>query len=53
MQTFKPNPYFEDQKLSKTFKFTEDGLVTVSGSKPRWKDGMVREEPPAIIEPQP
>jgi hypothetical protein len=44
-QTFKANPFFEDEKLSKTFRFSEDGLVTVTGTKPRWKDGMVSQCP--------
>jgi hypothetical protein len=51
-QTFKANPFFEDEKLSKTFRFSEDGLVTVTGTKPRWKDGMVSQcpqDPPLLV----
>ncbi|KAL2633186.1 hypothetical protein R1flu_004665 [Riccia fluitans] len=38
--TFKPNPYFEDTKLTKVFKFSDEGTTSVTGSTPKWKDGM-------------
>ncbi|BBN06646.1 template-activating factor I [Marchantia polymorpha subsp. ruderalis] len=37
---FKPNPYFEDAKLTKIFKFSDEGTTSVTGSVPKWKDGM-------------
>ncbi|KAL2462933.1 NAP1-related protein 2 [Forsythia ovata] len=38
---FKPNPYFEDAKLTKTFTFLEDGTTKISSSSIKWKEGMV------------
>lgn len=41
VQTFKPNPYFEDTRLIKVFRFSDEGTISVNGTAPRWKDGMV------------
>uniref|UniRef100_A0A0C9S8R0 TSA: Wollemia nobilis Ref_Wollemi_Transcript_3821_1368 transcribed RNA sequence n=1 Tax=Wollemia nobilis TaxID=56998 RepID=A0A0C9S8R0_9CONI len=38
--TFRPNPYFEDTKLEKVFRFSDDGTTSISGSPVKWKDGM-------------
>ncbi|CAM6107941.1 unnamed protein product [Calypogeia fissa] len=38
--TFKTNPYFEDTKLTKVFRFSDEGTTSVSGTHPKWKDGM-------------
>lgn len=38
--TFRPNPYFEDSKLVKVFRFSDEGTASVSGTQPRWKEGM-------------
>ncbi|GBG90411.1 hypothetical protein CBR_g50658 [Chara braunii] len=38
--TFKPNPYFEDAKLVKSYRFVDGGAVKVSGTAPKWKEGM-------------
>eukprot|EP00245_Coleochaete_scutata_P005887 TRINITY_DN19860_c0_g1_i1.p1 TRINITY_DN19860_c0_g1~~TRINITY_DN19860_c0_g1_i1.p1 ORF type:complete len:268 (-),score=89.41 TRINITY_DN19860_c0_g1_i1:403-1206(-) len=38
--TWHENPYFEDKQLSKVFKFSDDGTVSVSGTQPKWKPGM-------------
>ncbi|KAH7307427.1 hypothetical protein KP509_22G058200 [Ceratopteris richardii] len=38
--TFKQNPYFEDNQLVKVYRFSDDGTTSVSGTQPRWKDGM-------------
>ncbi|XP_002970334.2 NAP1-related protein 2 isoform X2 [Selaginella moellendorffii] len=38
--SFKPNPYFEDTKLVKVFRFSDEGTTSISGTKIRWKDGM-------------
>lgn len=38
--TFKPNPYFEDTRLIKVFRFSDEGTISVNGTAPRWKDGM-------------
>lgn len=37
---FKPNPYFEDTKLTKTFKFSEEGTTKITGTNIKWKEGM-------------
>ncbi|CAM6026857.1 unnamed protein product [Sphagnum balticum] len=37
---FSTNPYFEDTKLTKVFRFSDEGTTSVSGTQPRWKDGM-------------
>ncbi|CAI9773740.1 unnamed protein product [Fraxinus pennsylvanica] len=37
---FKPNPYFEDTKLTKTFTFLEDGTTKISSTSIKWKEGM-------------
>ncbi|XP_022889833.1 NAP1-related protein 2-like [Olea europaea var. sylvestris] len=36
---FKPNPYFEDTKLTKTFTFLEDGTTKISSTSIKWKEG--------------
>jgi template-activating factor I len=40
LQIFSSNPYFEDTKLTKVFRFSDEGTTSVSGTQPRWKDGM-------------
>jgi hypothetical protein len=42
LQNFRANPYFEDAKLTKIFKFSDEGTTSVSGTQPKWKAGMVR-----------
>ncbi|KAJ7537749.1 hypothetical protein O6H91_11G020400 [Diphasiastrum complanatum] len=37
---FHSNPYFEDIKLMKVFRFSDEGTTSVSGTPIRWKDGM-------------
>eukprot|EP01018_Ginkgo_biloba_P038524 Gb_36879 [translate_table: standard] len=37
---FGPNPYFEDSKLSKVFKYVDDASTTETGNAPHWKEGM-------------
>ncbi|CAL5370646.1 unnamed protein product [Camellia sinensis] len=37
---FKPNPYFEDSKLMKTFTFLDEGTTKITGSNIKWKEGM-------------
>lgn len=37
---FVPNPYFEDSKLCKVFRYVDDAAVTDVGNAPHWKDGM-------------
>jgi template-activating factor I len=37
---FSTNPYFEDTKLTKVFRFSDEGTTSVSGTQPQWKDGM-------------
>ncbi|CAA3030101.1 NAP1-related 2-like [Olea europaea subsp. europaea] len=39
---FKPNPYFEDTKLTKTFTFLEDGTTKISSTSIKWKEGMMK-----------
>ncbi|KAK7292215.1 hypothetical protein RIF29_07991 [Crotalaria pallida] len=36
---FKPNPYFEDTKLSKTYSFLDEGPTTVTATPIKWKEG--------------
>lgn len=36
---FKPNPYFEDTKLTKTVTFLEEG-ITIIATSIKWKEGM-------------
>ncbi|XP_047954915.1 NAP1-related protein 2-like [Salvia hispanica] len=38
--TFKPNPHFEDAKLTKTFSFLEEGLTKITATDIKWKEGM-------------
>ena len=42
LQNFRANPYFEDAKLTKIFKFSDEGTTSVSGTQPKWRAGMVR-----------
>lgn len=37
---FRPNPYFEDTKLVKVFRFSDEGTTSISGYTIKWKDGM-------------
>ncbi|CAL5369899.1 unnamed protein product [Camellia sinensis] len=37
---FKPNPYFEDTKLTKTFTFFDEGTTKITGTNIKWKEGM-------------
>lgn len=37
---FKPNPYFEDTKLTKTFTFSDEGTTKITGTYINWKEGM-------------
>ncbi|GAB4845484.1 Asparagine-rich protein (ARP protein), variant 2 [Ancistrocladus abbreviatus] len=37
---FKPNPYFEDTKLMKTFIFLDEGTTKVTATSIKWKEGM-------------
>ncbi|KAG6389999.1 hypothetical protein SASPL_151475 [Salvia splendens] len=37
---FKPNPYFEETKLTKTFMFLEEGTTKISSTSIKWKEGM-------------
>ncbi|KAL0421915.1 UNVERIFIED_CONTAM: NAP1-related protein 2 [Sesamum latifolium] len=37
---FKPNPYFEDTKLTKTFTFLEEGTTKITATTIKWKEGM-------------
>ncbi|XP_031107789.1 NAP1-related protein 2-like isoform X1 [Ipomoea triloba] len=37
---FKPNPYFEDAKLVKTYTFLEEGTTQITGTDIKWKEGM-------------
>ncbi|KAF8104250.1 hypothetical protein N665_0176s0060 [Sinapis alba] len=36
---FNPNPYFEDEKLTKTFTFLEEGTTKITATPIRWKEG--------------
>ncbi|XP_057474732.1 NAP1-related protein 2-like [Actinidia eriantha] len=36
---FKPNPYFEDTKLTKTFTFLDEETTKISATPIKWKDG--------------
>ncbi|XP_075503430.1 NAP1-related protein 2-like isoform X4 [Primulina tabacum] len=37
---FKPNPYFQDTKLTKTVAFPEEGTATITATSIKWKEGM-------------
>lgn len=37
---FKPNPYFEDAKLTKIFSFLDEGTTKISSTSIKWKEGM-------------
>ncbi|KAK4489867.1 hypothetical protein RD792_000514 [Penstemon davidsonii] len=37
---FKPNPFFEDTKLTKTFTFLEEGTTKITATSIKWKEGM-------------
>ncbi|KAF3607328.1 hypothetical protein DY000_02045777, partial [Brassica cretica] len=36
---FNPNPYFEDEKLTKTFTFLEEGTTKITATPIKWKEG--------------
>ncbi|CAH9095820.1 unnamed protein product [Cuscuta epithymum] len=38
--SFKPNPYFEDTKLTKSYTFHEDGTTKITATPIKWKEGM-------------
>ncbi|KAH9719703.1 NAP1-related protein 2 [Citrus sinensis] len=41
IQNFSPNPYFEDNKLTKTFTFLDDdGSMKITATSIKWKEGM-------------
>ncbi|CAN4081691.1 unnamed protein product [Withania somnifera] len=37
---FKPNPYFEDTELVKTYTFLDEGSTKITGTAIKWKEGM-------------
>ncbi|KAK4750429.1 hypothetical protein SAY87_003911 [Trapa incisa] len=37
---FRPNPYFKDTKLTKTFTFLDEGTTKISATSIKWKEGM-------------
>lgn len=37
---FKPNPFFDNTKLIKTFKFFNEGTTKITGTNIDWKEGM-------------
>ncbi|WCJ20786.1 Testis-specific Y-encoded-like protein 1 [Euphorbia peplus] len=37
---FKENPYFEDTKLIKSFKLSDEGTIKITGTNIKWKEGM-------------
>lgn len=41
-QNFEENPYFENTKLTKTYKFCDEGTTNITGTPIKWKEGMVR-----------
>ncbi|KAI3462940.1 hypothetical protein Pfo_019603 [Paulownia fortunei] len=36
---FRPNPFFEDTKLTKTINFSDEGTLRVTGTTIKWKEG--------------
>ncbi|KAJ3695619.1 hypothetical protein LUZ60_000996 [Juncus effusus] len=36
---FSPNPFFENEKLTKTYSFDEKGILSISCEPIKWKDG--------------
>ncbi|KAF1887263.1 hypothetical protein Lal_00040863 [Lupinus albus] len=36
---FKPNPYFEDTKLTKTYTFHDEGATKITATPIKWKEG--------------
>lgn len=36
---FKPNPYFEDTKLTKSFTFLDEGIAKITATNIEWKEG--------------
>ncbi|OIW00001.1 hypothetical protein TanjilG_26338 [Lupinus angustifolius] len=36
---FKPNPYFEDTKLTKTYTFLDEGATKITATPIKWKEG--------------
>eukprot|EP00252_Welwitschia_mirabilis_P027175 TRINITY_DN923_c0_g1_i1.p1 TRINITY_DN923_c0_g1~~TRINITY_DN923_c0_g1_i1.p1 ORF type:complete len:258 (+),score=82.18 TRINITY_DN923_c0_g1_i1:195-968(+) len=45
---FGPNPYFEDIKLCKVFKYSDDATLPDSGNAPHWKEGMDLTKPKEV-----
>lgn len=41
LQNFRPNPYFEDTKLTKTYTYLDEGITNVTATEIKWKEGMV------------
>ncbi|CAN7098868.1 unnamed protein product [Brassica rapa subsp. narinosa] len=39
LQHFNPNPYFEDEKLTKTFTFLKEGTTKITVTPIKWKEG--------------
>ncbi|XP_031405565.1 NAP1-related protein 2 isoform X2 [Punica granatum] len=37
---FRPNPFFEDTKLTKTFTFLDEGTTKITATSIKWKEGM-------------
>ncbi|KAJ0099958.1 hypothetical protein Patl1_21922 [Pistacia atlantica] len=37
---FRENPYFENTKLTKTFKFLDEGTTKITGTTIKWKEGV-------------
>lgn len=38
---FRDNPWFEEGALEKTFKFDDEGRLTITATAPSWKPDMV------------
>ncbi|OIW18494.1 hypothetical protein TanjilG_13246 [Lupinus angustifolius] len=38
--SFKPNPYFEDTKLIKTYTFLDEGTTKITATPIKWKEGQ-------------
>ncbi|OWM65307.1 hypothetical protein CDL15_Pgr008897 [Punica granatum] len=39
-KNFRPNPFFEDTKLTKTFTFLDEGTTKITATSIKWKEGM-------------
>ncbi|KAL3629359.1 hypothetical protein CASFOL_026581 [Castilleja foliolosa] len=46
---FKANPYFENVKLTKTIKISDDGTLKSTGTTIKWKPGMAPADNPADV----